>query len=291
MADNKKFCIHGALKASDPSDLEIIAQYYLSKFIKKNKNGSYAYNTGFIHDEAVFSGNYLFQIHERILLKGIIALITGEYPEFCFESFFILKENNENIVTGAPQHLCVSPRSNLIFLIHEKSDATQIYIKAIEDLNLKWVLVLFAQQIDTLPSIGWANLYSIYEIIGKDLKLKNTGKIKDFLAAELKIERSKLDNFTFLANCSRDPFEGMRHGAELTSQDTKKFNKLYNCPGAIVWASDFIRELAIKWMDYKYNIKIIKPRYDNSPLGFHENGEPMVPISKLEAYESKHYPK
>ena len=116
------------LKAFNPSDLEIIAKYYFYKFIKKDKNGAYIYNTGFIYDEAVFSNNYKFEIHERILLKGIIALITGEYPEFGFESFFILKENNDNIVTGPPQHLYISPRSDLASLIHKKSDASKVYI-------------------------------------------------------------------------------------------------------------------------------------------------------------------
>lgn len=291
MTENKKFCIHGTLKAFDPSDLEIIAKYYFYKFIKKDKNGAFEYNTGFIHDATIFSNNYRFEIHERILLKGIIALITGEYPEFCFKSFFILKENKDKIITEPPQQLGIFPRSDLASLIHKKSDATQIYIKAIKDLHLKWVLVLFAQQRDNLPFIGWANLYSIYEIIGKDLQSTTTGQIKDLLATELGIEKSKLDNFIFLANCSRDPFEGMRHAEELTSQDAKKFNKLYERPGAMVWALGFIRELVIKWMDYKYTIKIIKPYYDNSPVGFHEDGKPLMFMSSLQAYESKHYPK
>jgi hypothetical protein len=284
-----KFCIHSTLKACHLSDLEIIAQYYFYKFIKI-ENGIYIYNTGFVHDKAVFI-NYDFQIHERIFLKGIIALITGKYPEFCFESYCILKESNETIVRGFPQHLGISPRPDLNYLTHNKIDAAQIYIKAINDPDLKWILVLFAQQIDDIPFIGWANLYSIYEIIGKDILSKKAGKIKDLLAAELKIEKRKLENFTLLANNSRDPFEGMRHGEKIKQQGVEKFNKLYEHPGALVWASDFIRELTIKWIYYKHNIKIVKPTRDNSAYGFYESGEPLGLISTLEEYEAKHYSK
>jgi|GEM_PF-5416803 len=291
MTENKKFCIRGTLRALDSSDLEIITQYYFYEFIKIDENGTYIYDTGFIHDETVFFNNYEFQIHERIFLKGIIALITGKYPEFCFNSFSVLEENNDPFVKGFPQHLCIRARSDLISLIHNKNDATQIYIKAIKDLDLKWILVLFAQQIGDLPYIGWANLYSIYDIIGKDISSKKTGKIKNLLATELKIEKRKLENFTCLANNSRDPFEGMRHGEKIDPQGIKKFNKLYENPGALVWASDFIRELVIKWIDYKHNIKIVKPYRDKSPYGFYENGEPIVSTSVLEEYEAKHYPK
>lgn len=284
-----KLCIRGTLRALDPLDLKIIAEHYFYEFIKIDENGIYVYNTGFIHDETILFNDYEFQIHEKIFLKGIIALITGKYPEFCFGSFSILKEDNSPIATGFSQHLCMRARSDLISLIHNKSDATQIYIKAINDLHLKWILVLFAKQIGDLPFIGWANLYSIFDIIGKDISSKKTGKIKDVLATELKIEKRKLENFTCLANNSRDPFEGMRHGTEVKRPDA--FNRLYEYPEALIWASNFIRDLTIKWIDYKHKFKIVKPYRDNGAYGFHENGEPLVVTSALEKYEAKHYPK
>ena len=164
-----KFCIKGIIKAFDLPDLKIMSEYYFEKILKIDPSGIGVYDTGFLHTR--FKA-FHSQIEERMLLRGIIALITGTYPEFGFEYFYIVDENDMLISSGFPQHLCIPPRSNLECMHHYKINATEIYINAFENLSLKWVLVLFSQRMDDLPFIGWANLYSIYEIIGKDIQVK-----------------------------------------------------------------------------------------------------------------------
>ena len=79
----------------------------------------------------------------------------------------------------------------------------------------------------------------------------------------------------------------MRHGTELSLIERKKIEHLAH-PSAIVWAFDFIRDLAIRWLDYLYKIKIVKPTPNKSAYGCTEDGEPF--LSDLEEYEAKHYP-
>ena len=172
-----KFSIKGIIKAFDLPDLKIMSEYYFEKFLKIDSDGQGVYDTGLIH---TWFKEFHSQIDERMLLRGIIALITGAYPEFNFKSFCIVDENDKTVITAALQPLRISPRSNLECMHHHKIDATEIYIKAFDNLNLQWVLVLFSQRMDDLPFIGWANLYSVYEIIGKDIQVK-TKKTIDLL--------------------------------------------------------------------------------------------------------------
>lgn len=166
--------IEGTVKFFDLSDLQIISSSYFKNFLKADYDNKAFYDTGFIHTR--FKRLHT-QIEERMLLRGIIALITGAYPEFAFESFYIIDKNDKVIIDGFPQRLCIPPRSGLDLMIHHEIDPTRIYVKAFENLNLELVLILFSQRMDDLPFIGWSNLYSIYEIIGKDIHIK-TNKCK-----------------------------------------------------------------------------------------------------------------
>lgn len=109
------------------------------------------------------------------------------------------------------------------------------------------------------------------------------------IISELNVDKNKIENFKILANKSRNPFEGMRHGSKLSEEDQKRFDQLWHL-NAIVWASDFIREIAIKWINYSYKIRIIKPQRNNDAYGYTAKGEPLKLISPLEQYISIHYP-
>ncbi|MBY0281354.1 MAG: hypothetical protein K2W94_04265 [Alphaproteobacteria bacterium] len=279
-----KYCIKGTIETLDSSDFEIISKYYFQKFLKYKDEKEYSYNTGHI----VHTG-FHFMLEERMLLKGIIALITGTYPEFRFKSLNHIDENNQVLFCSREtQYLCIAPRSGLDCMNHEELDATQVYFKAFEDLDLMRVIVLFARRLEDKFFIGWSELYSIYEIIGKSVRTKGK-KLEEELVDKLSINSKKLKNFKFLANKSRNPFYGMRHGEELSQEDRKKIKHLVH-PGAIEWAFDFIRDLAMKWLDYLYKIKIVKPTRNNDAYGYNLSGEPLELISLVEEYEAKHYP-
>ena len=81
----------------------------------------------------------------------------------------------------------------------------------------------------------------------------------------------------------------MRHGSEVTLSDMQRFDKLWH-PNAIVWASDFIREIAIEWINYSYGIRITKPQRNNDAYGYTTNDEPLELVSSLEEYVSIYYP-
>lgn len=262
------FSIEGIIKG-EPEDLEIIANNYFEKFTSYDKKQNLLiYDTGFIYNKEkfkLFSGTYK---EEEAILKGILALITGKYPQFNFIKFNIIDEEKKRVKIGLPRFCSCHPnRPDLFDLIEQKIDATQIYLKALDEPNLRWVLILFSQNSDFVP-LSWGILYAIYEKIGysmRDATSSEKKRTKDIISAEFKIDIKSINVFCILANKSRSPFEGMRHGGVISQEDEKEMNKYWS-PDAISWGFKFIQDIARRWINYQYGIEIKEPRLNMSRI-------------------------
>ena len=136
--------------------------------------------------------------------------------------------------------------------------------------------------------MGWGRFDNSFIRGGGKTYAVGLMNVEKLIVSELKVNKRKLENFKILANTSRNPFEGMRHGNKVTKNGQERFDELYDL-NAIIWASDFIREIAIEWINYSYGIKIRNPQRNNDAYICTTNNEPLKLISPLEEYEEKHY--
>lgn len=192
----------------------------------------------------------------KSFINGIMVLQTGAFFEGEYIEFRFLELNDLSIegdilrnVFDTPSYP-ISYRSKFSKFKLEDTKADLIYERATQDGNLASILINLSK------GWGWDKFYTIYEIIKDDLSEDSQHKSKkqEMISEKLNISQKQQKEFTKLANNSRNPFEGMRHGS--------RPKLIVSNPHALGLGFEFIQDLVIKWINYRYSIEVKKSTLD-----------------------------
>lgn len=256
-----------------------IFKQYFKKFINPQTS---VYDTGLLVRKDIPNHR-----QEKIILKGIIALVTGTYPEFYFENYEIFDEKGSSIAKAIihPVDQNTGYRSKFTCHDHNEFDATQIYKKALKNDDLMGILVLFSRKLEDRELLGWATMNTIYEMINNHLGDSNSITIGD-------IDKKK-KIFEELANIIRDPFCEIRHGGRLDDRQKNNLKILSGEEAGLFvdapqvyhsWAFSFIRDLVIYWININKSLRtdVIRSEYNISKI---VSGMEKYYINYLNRYE------
>ena len=159
----------------------------------------------------------------KSIIDGVISLITGGTFEFIkiVESTLIATEDEDALYQLKDHKYRPYYRSFFISksFKHSNTDGTAILLKAMHDHDLKKVLKLLSHSYNPSYEWNWNDLYAAWEniesyIIGTE-KIEDTKekkKLRKSICEKLGVDYKEIELFCDMANFSRRPEEGIRHG-------------------------------------------------------------------------------